>query len=189
MEHSVLVRFLAFVSTAFIISDIQAYQPVKPLYEKLQSRVARSGYNQASLLLRTRKASNRLSDIDMSLLKQNAELEAMKHTVDNLASSVSDSIVEQPLTSVLTVKAVHEALRQALLDTGLSNEEVDELFESELNKIQNRVNSYGKRDWNKLSVQTRFAPFGTKLVPNRKLENGGATLLRYGRSLQQRQSF
>lgn len=38
-----------------------------------------------------------------------------------------------------------------------------------------------KRHWNRLSIQTRYAPLGTKLMLSRKLPSSGATLLRYGR--------
>ncbi|XP_059143526.1 uncharacterized protein LOC131930878 [Physella acuta] len=53
-----------------------------------------------------------------------------------------------------------------------------------LERLQAKLNGYSKRGWSRVNVQTRYAPFGTKLVPNRKLENSGATLLRYGRSVQ-----
>ncbi|CAL1526499.1 unnamed protein product [Lymnaea stagnalis] len=75
--------------------------------------------------------------------------------------------------------ARHNLADVAFKSRSLTNDEVADFLTDISERLRMKL---FKRGWNRVNVQTRFAPFGTKLVPNRKLENNGATLLRYGRS-------
>uniref|UniRef100_A0A2C9KSN0 Uncharacterized protein n=1 Tax=Biomphalaria glabrata TaxID=6526 RepID=A0A2C9KSN0_BIOGL len=94
----------------------------------------------------------------------------------------------QPLTLLDSVNSLGQArdpilfklLGQAFRYRGLTDMEIADFLSDAASKLQWRQPE--KRSWSRVSVQPRFATFGTKLVPNRKMENNGATLLRYGRS-------
>lgn len=77
------------------------------------------------------------------------------------------------------------ALRQVLSERGFQEEEIDEvLFSVGARLLQLMSSTASKRaGWKRIPIQTRFAPFGTKLVPSRNRgDSNGPTLLRYGRS-------
>lgn len=77
------------------------------------------------------------------------------------------------------------ALRQVLSERGFEEEEIDEVLFAVGARLLHLTSSPAMKraGWKRIPIQTRFAPFGTKLVPSRNRgESGGPTLLRYGRS-------
>ncbi|KAH9502753.1 hypothetical protein Btru_069701 [Bulinus truncatus] len=98
---------------------------------------------------------------------------------------------DQPLNLLDNLSSMGQArdpilfklLGQALRYRSLSDLEVAEFLSDMAGRVSLRQPVVSKRTWSRVNVQPRFAPFGTKLVPSRKLENNGATLLRYGRSI------
>lgn len=179
----VLAVILLSVNFALVIDLARGYQPVDTLFETLQNDAVRPGHGQeSSLALNHNKENIELGEVALSLEKEKAELEDLKDSLDNWARLLATQVEQLPLMAQLTSAPVQDALRQVLSSKGFSVDEIDDILEEALHRLQFRHIKPGKRAWNKFSVQPRFAPFGTKLVPNRKLENGGATLLRYGRS-------
>ena len=79
------------------------------------------------------------------------------------------------------------ALQTALTERGLSEREAGELLYLAVKEmLPSPPMSSSKRSsgWSRIPIQTRFAPFGTKLVPSRNRgEANRPTLLRYGRSV------
>ncbi|KAK7478789.1 hypothetical protein BaRGS_00030000, partial [Batillaria attramentaria] len=108
-------------------------------------------------------------------------LAAQAHAQTSQDNTVSGSSASQS-QSVLT-----NALREVLSDRGMSDEEIDDVLFSVGARLLH-MTSFSKRisGWKRIPIQTRFAPFGTKLVPSRTYgDSSGSTLLRYGRSVAQ----
>ncbi|KAL8569562.1 hypothetical protein ACOMHN_044700 [Nucella lapillus] len=71
-------------------------------------------------------------------------------------------------------------------ERGLENVDLDNLLSryALATRLLGMVSRNNKRaGWKRIPIQTRFAPFGTKLIPSRSRgDSTGPTLLRYGRS-------
>ncbi|GFO16753.1 hypothetical protein PoB_004325800 [Plakobranchus ocellatus] len=110
-------------------------------------------------------------------------------------SSANHGMVNFPTSYIMDI------FRDALYERGVSEEEVEKLMleisqsillprlaldlDSNPGDVAAPSNSaLSKRGYShRAPVHTRFAPkFGTKLVPNEQMDDGGSTLLRYGRS-------
>lgn len=83
-------------------------------------------------------------------------------------------------------RALEGALQEVLSEQGLAEEEVDHILYL-LGARPLRPSGINKRmGWKQIQIpiQTRFAAFGTKLVPSRNHgDSSGPNLLRYGRSV------
>nr|KAG5693414.1 hypothetical protein BaRGS_009887 [Batillaria attramentaria] len=93
-----------------------------------------------------------------------------------------------PLGCSNSIMAGHKvSFMQRPKDRGMSDEEIDDVLFSVGARLLH-MTSFSKRisGWKRIPIQTRFAPFGTKLVPSRTYgDSSGSTLLRYGRSVAQ----
>ncbi|CAG5124733.1 unnamed protein product, partial [Candidula unifasciata] len=127
----------------------------------------------------SRMENDRVNNIVSPSENRLGEMEDMKESLENLVRGLLHPLDQLPMTIDLASPAFREALRRSLLTKWRTDEDSRERA---VNTLRALLTDLGKRGWSRVSVQTRFAPFGTKLVPNRKLENGGATLLRYGRN-------
>ena len=112
-----------------------------------------------------------------AILVLSAHAQAQPQRPPGLMPSTGDQGAEGAFTS---------ALRQVLSERGLDESEVDEILFAVGSRLLHLLTaSASKRaGWKRIPIQTRFAPFGTKLVPSRNRgDSNGPTLLRYGRSL------
>lgn len=80
---------------------------------------------------------------------------------------------------------VLQTLREVMAERGLREDDVDGiLYATTLRLLNPPTASKRGMGWKQIPIQTRFAPFGTKLVPSRDhSDSNGPTLLRYGRSV------
>ncbi|XP_005097640.1 uncharacterized protein LOC101860016 [Aplysia californica] len=96
---------------------------------------------------------------------------------------LSDLPIQDSVLTRVPSFTLHDVLRQVLYERGMTKQQAEDVISEVIQRLESRISPNRKRGFSRFSVQARFSPFGTKLVPNRKLEKGGGTLLRYGRSL------
>lgn len=123
------------------------------------------------------KVMSSLSSFALLCLAAILLLTAQAHaqTPQNLGQALSSGSV---LSSVL---------RDLLSERGVSDDDIDDILFTMGARLLHTT-GYTKRvsGWKRIPIQTRFAPFGTKLVPSRTYgDSSGSTLLRYGRSVDQ----
>ncbi|XP_076454766.1 uncharacterized protein LOC143289609 [Babylonia areolata] len=83
------------------------------------------------------------------------------------------------------VPALTLLLQRELAQRGLDADDVDSLVKALGDRPTTGVSVRNDKraGWKRIPIQTRFAPFGTKLIPSRSRgDSSGPTLLRYGRS-------
>lgn len=183
MNSTYDVLFLQILGIVFVslrcilmVTNSHAYTAA---YDNLEDNIIEPSNPQPPTDVGSRAENDRVSGISSSSDNQVGDFEGVKESLGHLTRSLVNPIDQVPMTINVAPSVLREVLRHALLMKSPKDTRVDTL-----NTLRSLFDHFGKRSWSRVSVQTRFAPFGTKLVPNRKLENGGATLLRYGRDAQ-----
>ncbi|BFZ20821.1 hypothetical protein BsWGS_23860 [Bradybaena similaris] len=176
MECRILGIVFMSLRCILMVTNSQAYTAA---YDNLEDNIIEPSNGQPPIDVGSRAEGDRVSGISLSSDNHAGESEGVNESLGHLTRSLVHPVDQLPMTINVAPSVLREVLRHALLMKSPKDTRVDTL-----NTLRSLFGHFGKRSWSRLSVQTRFAPFGTKLVPNRKLENGGATLLRYGRDAQ-----